>query len=633
MAELIPSLEKINSMKPKPTEGEYALIKKLSEELGDDYKVYYQPFLDGDRPDVIVLKKNLGILIIEVKDWNLGNYNIRIEQNKRNNYKKKLVFRLKKNNAVVGNPFEQVNRYKSDFYGPYIEGLFMDLTRDSSIYRNLVRTAVYFHNEKDISIKRFDEFAKNIDNVKYTKTWGKDSNIIEDIEYLFSYNFYKNRKVEKTENFEKLAKLYNNEFERLLQPAFHEIDKGEYVKFIKKQEALAKSKENEQKKIKGVAGSGKTLLLAHRAVSAAKRTDNTVLILTYNITISNYIRDRINKVRENFSWDKFEIKNYHLFIKKQLDKCKALDVDLFNDEDKEQNEILEKEIKEIFERNRDKLKKYDAIFIDECQDFDKIWLDTIKDNFLAPGGEFIIFADEKQNIYGRDLDKDKKIKTNIVGKWNELNQSFRVKNRISKLAELYQKEFMNDKYELDKFESEQIGFGDNSGEVMYNYSEKISIEEIREKVEEIILKKKIHNNKVCILGMQVSHLRLLEKYFRDKYDVKFEMDIETEEEYQEIYKKYCHNKKELKKKLEKRRRVRKRHFYLDSGKMKISTTHSFKGWELENIVLIIDSEDGNTTDELIYTAFTRAKENLIIFNRGNWKIDKFFNEKVEYTPI
>ena len=633
MAELIPSLEKINNMKPKPTEGEYTLIKKLSEELGDDYKVYYQPFLDGDRPDIIVLKKNLGILIIEVKDWNLNSYNIGIEQNSINNYRKKLIFRLKKNNAVVGNPFEQVNRYKSDFYGPYIEGLFMDLTRDSSIYRNLVRTAVYFHNEKDISVKRFGEFGKIIDTVKYTRTWGRDSNIIEDVEYLFSYNFYKNRKIEKTENFKKLAKLYNDEFERLLQPAFHEIDEGEYVKFIKKQEALAKSKENEQKKIKGVAGSGKTLLLAHRAVSAAKRTDNTVLILTYNITISNYIRDRLNKVRENFSWDKFEIKNYHLFIKKQLDKCKAFDVDLFDDDDKEQNELLEKEIKEIFERNRDKLKKYKAIFVDECQDFDKIWLDTIKENFLAPDGEFVIFADEKQNIYGRDLDKDKKVKTNIVGKWNELNQSFRVKNRISKLAELYQKEFMNGKYELDKFESEQIGFGDNSGEVMYNYSEKISIEEIREKVEEIILKKKIHNNKVCILGMQVVHLRLLEKYFRDKYDVKFEMDIETEEEYQEIYKKYYYDKKELKKKLEARRRIRKRHFYLDSGKMKISTTHSFKGWELENIVLIIDSDDGNTTDELIYTAFTRAKENLIIFNRGNRKIDKFFNEKVDYTPI
>lgn len=244
---------------------------------------------------------------------------------------------------------------------------------------------------------------------------------------------------------------------------------------------------------------------------------------------------------------------------------------------------------------------------------------------------------------------DKKIKTNIVGKWNELNQSFRVKNKISKLAELYQTEFMHDKYELDKFESEQIGFGDNSGEIFYRYEKNISIQEIEEAVMKIIREKNIHDNNVCILGMKVENLRPLEKYFREKnavlvpkedgngfekvYKKTFEIDIETEEEFDEIKKDSEKNKLDFQTELEKRRRVRKRHFYLDSGKMKISTTHSFKGWELENIVLIIDSEDGNTTDELIYTAFTRAKENLIIFNRGNWKIDKFFNEKVEYTPI
>lgn len=51
------------------------------------------------------------------------------------------------------------------------------------------------------------------------------------------------------------------------------------------------------------------------------------------------------------------------------------------------------------------------------------------------------------------------------------------------------------------------------------------------------------------------------------------------------------------------------------------------------MIILLDSMEKNTTDELIYTAFTRAKENLIIFNRGNRKIDKFFNEKVDYTPI
>lgn len=176
-------------------------------------------------------------------------------------------------------------------------------------------------------------------------------------------------------------------------------------------------------------------------------------------------------------------------MKRQLENLGYTSVSLFSRESEEDNKKIEKEISEILKNNRDDLRKYDAIFIDECQDFDKNWLDIIKDNFLAPNGEFVIFADEKQNIYGRDLDKDKKVKTNIVGKWNELNQSFRVKNKISKLAELYQTEFMHDKYELDKFESEQIGFGDNSGEILYRYGKNISNQEIEETVMKIIRKK------------------------------------------------------------------------------------------------------------------------------------------------
>ena len=185
---------------------------------------------------------------------------------------------------------------------------------------------------------------------------------------------------------------------------------------------------------------------------------------------------------------------------------------------------------------------------------------------------------------------------------------------------------MKSKYELDIFENEQIGFEDN----MEKYNAKgITNVEIEKIIMEFLEKKEIHYNRVCILGMQVKHIRELEKYIRDKDEIEFELDIETQEEYEEMREKSNNFQRDL----EDRRRIRKQHFCLDSGKMKISTTHSFKGWELENIVLIIDGEDGNTTDELIYTAFTRAKENLIIFNRGNWKIDKFFNEKVEYTPI
>ena len=43
-----------------------------------------------------------------------------------------------------------------------------------------------------------------------------------------------------------------------------------------------------------------------------------VLILTYNISLKQYIHDKISDVREDFRWDNFYIVNYHQFIKTAL---------------------------------------------------------------------------------------------------------------------------------------------------------------------------------------------------------------------------------------------------------------------------------------------------------------------------
>lgn len=39
--------------------------------------------------------------------------------------------------------------------------------------------------------------------------------------------------------------------------------------------------------------------------------------------------------------------------------------------------------------------------------------------------------------------------------------------------------------------------------------------------------------------------------------------------------------------------------------------------------------DRNDTEELIYTAITRARENLIIYNLGNDTFNKFFDQRME----
>ena len=57
MAKIYPSFENINRLKVKPKDGELFLLEYLVDNLPNDYEVYFQPFLNGDMPDIIVMKK------------------------------------------------------------------------------------------------------------------------------------------------------------------------------------------------------------------------------------------------------------------------------------------------------------------------------------------------------------------------------------------------------------------------------------------------------------------------------------------------------------------------------------------------------------------------------------------------
>ncbi|MCP3169730.1 nuclease-related domain-containing protein, partial [Myxococcus qinghaiensis] len=78
--------------------------------LDDTHEVFFNPFLDGDRPDFIVLKKGCGAAIIEVKDWNLVHY--RIDRNNKWRY----------GDAHKMSPQQQAFQYKSNFFQPAPSG-------------------------------------------------------------------------------------------------------------------------------------------------------------------------------------------------------------------------------------------------------------------------------------------------------------------------------------------------------------------------------------------------------------------------------------------------------------------------------------------------------------------------------
>jgi len=73
--------------------------------------------------------------------------------------------------------------------------------------------------------------------------------------------------------------------------------------------------------------------------------------------------------------------------------------------------------------------------------------------------------------------------------------------------------------------------------------------------------------------------------------------------------------------IDKIRRRKKCFFMQNSGLIKISTIHSFKGLEAQTVFCILAPED---EAEMVYTGITRAQKNLVIFDSLTGGFRSFF---------
>lgn len=714
MATFYPSLEIISKFKVQPTEGEWTLLNFLDETLDDSYEVYFNPYLNGDRPDVIIMREGNGVMVIEVKDWNLDNFCL--------NERRKWVY--VPNSSIVKSPVDQVLKYKQNLYDLHIEQLLEKKINDIRHF-NAVSCVVYFHRASHVDIEelivnpykedwRYMNFLKyNIDFLGYDSLRKDYFSMILMKRYLtpsqYSFLFTKD--------------IYKN-FKRILAPSIHLKSQGKSYNYSKKQKSLIYSKTLEQR-VKGVFGSGKTTVLAARAVQAYKRalerTNNPrILILTYNITLKNFIHDKLMMVEEEFPVQNFIIINYHSFINAELNN---LGIEMLVPEDCPQELIglyLENAYysnKQLFEDNKDKIQKYDAVLIDEIQDYHRPWMEIIKDYYRDRQGDYVLFGDVKQNIYGQPI-AQKDVVTNVLGS-NELKYCYRSDFKVCDLARSFQEQIFQDKYEHDSFRDEDTEnlldlSVDKDGYINYMYLQNSSfMPALYNIIRGNILNKanNISPNDITILGCTSYRLRLFDSYYRYCSHERTKSMLETVEamymthlnlmgkEIEKMDKWLSNIIKHLSRKMFPKRKDlydndfvklrqtiarlftvydlysaysetftailnnecnacgisreaflafreyykddlqqfkdevynddykvirdnKKLHFWMNSGTIKISTIHSFKGWESEVVFLIIEPNyNEQSFDELLYTGITRSRRNLIIINFGNEEYD------------
>lgn len=723
MAKFIPSIEKIKQFTVQPTEGEWTLLRFLEQTLDDSFEVYFNPFLNGDRPDVVIMRREGGVMIIEVKDWDLDLYKLDEKKHWSLSHPKN----EKEERAYIKSPIDQADQYKKNLYNLHIENLLEMNIKNPNMW-SVVASGVYFHNASHKQV-----IGKIVTPYSSEKGYKK---FIKYIVLLGNDDLNKDDFMKLLEKFHIISRypsqLFTNELynsiHHLLLPPLHTQNQGVFISrydgrlkrqnptipmYSKKQDELIYDEQKRKEwRVKGVVGSGKTTMLAAKAVQTYKVltaqgiSNPKILILTYNITLKNFIHDKLQKVHEDFDWSSFTILNYHQFINSQLNN---LGIDFRRDENESDEQFFARyyDNYQLFANREEDTERFDVIFIDEIQDYKRVWMDIVKDCFLFQGGEYprsgyYLLGDVKQNIYNRSTE-GKDVATNVRGV-NTLDTCFRSEMKIKDLALGFQRNFFGSKYDLDvtlTAEQDSLFFGQNLQQGYLNYIYLQNGDPIKS-VFNIIdgnIKNKVNNvaiNDITVLGAEMKFLQLFETYYRYKTGLRTSTMFET---YEQMYLQGIKSKsniapvnlrKSLTELIKKDRNPdtverqiavlfsayemyqrfpdvfqtrleakckeyktslldfivvmnryeqdfiafrdavftdnykyirdnKKFNFWMNTGNIKISTIHSFKGWESDTVFLILQKHySGDPTfNELLYTGITRTRSNLIVINLGN----------------
>lgn len=610
---LYPTWQQLEEQNNPLTAGEKALLKYLDTYLPKDtqwkngdklenYKgwiIFAQPFLNGTRPDIIIFNPQVGIVIYEVKDWNLDNYEWK---------KGELFVNDGKGSYPVKSPITQVEHYKEKLVGQLVPSIGEAIDQNKNNY-GLIKTGVYFHKAKT-------EFCQNklgakIKDFKYFPFFGFDylaENKLKEIVPDVSINssIYWNRK-------------WNIDILFWLKPPFHSIEQGTILKLKPNQIKVAEPKSGHHR-IRGVAGSGKTQALAYRAGKLASQGFN-VLVISFNITLWHYIKDMIARSPFNFNWDKFTFTHFHGFcgdILNELERKWPNSPQRNSYSNKEEyNDALEYFFKAtvpnsvIAAINGKHYQKYDAILIDEGQDYQFYWYFLLSKYFLNSRDEVMIVCDKRQNIFDRELDwLDKRVTREGLDKFKDpyidLTVTFRLPKKIAIMANEFSEIFnLNQELKVSQIEDDSALL--HSHHIIWR---NINEEEWQLSIYQAFLRLKKQGYSASDMVILLPNHKLgkvaVELFRVKQVEVNHVFEDNTEASYH----------------------PHKKSFWMGDGRLKMSTIHSFKGWELLNIILFIPAKTPETNkrlDALVYTALTRTKENLIILN-SNKRYD-IFGEK------
>jgi hypothetical protein len=395
------------------TLGEREFAARLITKLESDYTVWFDLPVGNKqlRPDFIVLHPGRGILILEVKDWNLHTIRqidrktVEILTNKGikhvpNPLEQARVYALEIKDQLETDPFlvEQENpKYKGRLIFPWGYGVVLTHITRQQLQESQIDQAI----EPDHVICK-DEMAAHVKADAFQqRLWN-----------MFHYNFGS------VLTMSRIDRIRWHLFPEIRPDLFEDSQSdliGETIPDIVKvmdreQEKFARNLGEGHRMIHGVAGSGKTLILAHRAVQLGViDLPHPILVLCYNKTLAFALKKLL---AARGAGNNVQVRHFHGWCS---DMCKLYQLDLPHDHRPDYERQVEGMMLAV-DKGRIPKGQYSSILIDEGHDFEAAWFKLIVQMLDPATDSLLLVYDDVQSIYKRKKpDTWKSVGINVPG--------------------------------------------------------------------------------------------------------------------------------------------------------------------------------------------------------------------------
>ena len=583
-----PSLDELGSLPTPLTVGERRTLDLLDNLLDEAWEIYVQPHVNGLRPDFVALNPKRGCAVFEVKDWQLE--------------ARPPVARRRE----VKEAIRQVQEYQDEIREIYCPSLLAKgKLRFFPIRPFLVcpSAAIRDLGGSTRSGQGGAPFLDRGDVRLLGMEWSSDPSPSP----LFD------RFPDESEFGPGLSGLADDLRHWLYEPAYS-VQQRTPLRLDARQEGIISNPPSRgYRRVRGPAGSGKSVLLAARAADLAAE-GKEVLVVTFNLTLLQYLRDlaarRCEQVGNRTALvNQITWLNYHAWCKRICrsaglqDEYHRIWRENGSSETGNPGKILHgSELPQLAQAaaRTSGVKKYDAILVDEGQDFEPLWWESLRE-LRAREGEMWLFADSSQDLYGvtqrwTDVAMGG---AGFSGPWVEVKTSYRMPGDLVDIATRFGAEHLPP----SDFLAPQKEVGELAGLFPFSMRHFAADceDELPQRALEVVrevLEDERADNEMAMADWT---------FLVDRKEVGRKIVVHLERSGIRVIHTFGEWRNgELRGDKDAVRRS-KSYFYKGDARIKVTTIHCFKGWEGTNIVLVLTMPPGRTAACTVYSGLTRVR--------------------------